>query len=128
MRKEQRVIESEIYAVEELDSTYRRLYEAAFEAAGRAYAPYSGFQVGAALLLANGEIVTGSNQENIAYPSGLCCRERWSEAAGCFTLWRLPAGDGRDGNAFRCSDTDPFVWSRVRDVVLWDQFSVTLLL
>ena len=72
MRKEQRVIESEIYAVEELDSTYRRLYEAAFEAAGRAYAPYSGFQVGAALLLANGEIVTGSNQENIAYPSGLC--------------------------------------------------------
>lgn len=72
MRKEQRMIESEIYAVEELDSTYRRLYEAAFEAAGRAYAPYSGFQVGAALLLANGEIVTGSNQENIAYPSGLC--------------------------------------------------------
>ena len=42
MRKEQRMIESEIYAVEELDSTYRRLYEAAFEAAGRAYAPYSG--------------------------------------------------------------------------------------
>lgn len=37
-----------------------------------AYAPYSGFFVGAALLLENGEIVKGSNQENAAYPSGLC--------------------------------------------------------
>lgn len=72
MRREKRVIESVVYAVDELESVYGRLYEAAFEAAGRAYAPYSGFQVGAAILLANGEIVTGSNQENIAYPSGLC--------------------------------------------------------
>ncbi|MDF2450407.1 MAG: cdd [Bacteroidota bacterium] len=37
-----------------------------------AYAPYSNFQVGAAVLLENGEIITGSNQENAAYPSGLC--------------------------------------------------------
>ncbi len=37
-----------------------------------AYAPYSGYQVGAALLLENGEIITGNNQENVAYPSGLC--------------------------------------------------------
>jgi len=37
-----------------------------------AYAPYSGFHVGAAVLLANGLIVTGNNQENSAYPSGLC--------------------------------------------------------
>jgi len=37
-----------------------------------AYAPYSGFNVGASLLLENGEIVNGNNQENIAYPSGLC--------------------------------------------------------
>ena len=37
-----------------------------------AYAPYSNFYVGAALLLENGEVVTGSNQENAAYPSGLC--------------------------------------------------------
>ena len=37
-----------------------------------AYAPYSGFCVGAAVLLDNGEVVTGSNQENAAYPSGLC--------------------------------------------------------
>ena len=37
-----------------------------------AYAPYSGFMVGAAVLLENGEIISGNNQENVAYPSGLC--------------------------------------------------------
>ena len=42
------------------------------EAARNAYAPYSGFRVGAAVLLGNGVIVTGNNQENAAYPSGLC--------------------------------------------------------
>lgn len=42
------------------------------EAAGRAYAPYSNYRVGAAVLLENGEIITGNNQENAAYPSGLC--------------------------------------------------------
>ena len=42
------------------------------EAARNAYAPYSGFRVGAAVLLENGVIVTGNNQENAAYPSGLC--------------------------------------------------------
>ncbi len=42
------------------------------EATLRSYAPYSHFRVGAALLLDNGEVVTGSNQENAAYPSGTC--------------------------------------------------------
>jgi cytidine deaminase len=42
------------------------------EAAINGYAPYSGFHVGAAVLLENGVIVTGNNQENAAYPSGLC--------------------------------------------------------
>lgn len=42
------------------------------EARAKAYAPYSKFQVGAALLLENGEIVLGNNQENAAYPSGMC--------------------------------------------------------
>jgi cytidine deaminase len=50
----------------------RALLKLAAEAARRAYAPYSNFSVGAALLLENGEIVTGNNQENAAYPSGLC--------------------------------------------------------
>jgi len=53
----------------------RQLEERALEVAQKAYAPYSRFHVGAAVLLANGEIVTGSNQENAAYPAG-CCAER----------------------------------------------------
>lgn len=44
----------------------------AIAARNNAYAPYSNFKVGAALLLDNNEIVIGSNQENAAYPSGLC--------------------------------------------------------
>ena len=63
----------EVYAVGELDNIYRQLYEAAFEASKKAYAPYSKFHVGAAVLLENGEILSGNNQENAAYPSGLCC-------------------------------------------------------
>ena len=54
----------------ELSSQDLQLEERALEAAQKAYAPYSHFQVGAAVLLANGAIVTGSNQENAAYPSG----------------------------------------------------------
>lgn len=48
------------------------LMEAAKEAVKNAYAPYSGFKVGAAVRLDDGRIVTGSNQENAAYPAGLC--------------------------------------------------------
>lgn len=48
------------------------LLDAARDAAHKAYAPYSRFRVGAAALLDNGEVVMGSNQENAAYPSGLC--------------------------------------------------------
>lgn len=49
-----------------------KLIDAAKKAVFNAYAPYSKFQVGAAVLLENGEIITGSNQENAAYPSGTC--------------------------------------------------------
>ena len=56
----------------ELSDIERELEQRAVSAATRAYAPYSHFLVGAAVLLANGEIVTGSNQENAAYPSGTC--------------------------------------------------------
>ncbi len=48
------------------------LVEKAYEVMKNAYAPYSKFKVGASIRLSNNEIVTGSNQENIAYPSGLC--------------------------------------------------------
>ncbi len=56
----------------ELEITHQLLFREASLAARKAYAPYSGFQVGAAVLLADGRIVTGNNQENAAYPSGLC--------------------------------------------------------
>lgn len=65
-------------AYEELDSATdltaaeRLAWEAARDATNHAYAPYSGFHVGAALLLADGTIFRGTNQENAAYPSGLC--------------------------------------------------------
>lgn len=56
----------------ELVQEDRELVEAALQAASGAYAPYSHFHVGAALRLESGVIVTGSNQENAAYPSGTC--------------------------------------------------------
>ena len=61
-----------IYTFDELTNEYQQLLEKAKEQVNNAYAPYSGFQVGAAVELENGEIFTGNNQENAAYPSGLC--------------------------------------------------------
>lgn len=61
-----------VYAYDELDNADRELIDNAREATQRSYAPYSHFSVGAAARLADGTIVCGSNQENAAYPSGLC--------------------------------------------------------
>ena len=61
-----------VYDWEELSSEDRQLVEAAKEATRTSYSPYSHFQVGAAALLANGVVFKGSNQENAAFPSGLC--------------------------------------------------------
>lgn len=58
--------------LQELPNDVVLLMEKAIEARDNAYAPYSNFYVGAALLLDNGEIITGNNQENASYPSGLC--------------------------------------------------------
>ena len=58
--------------ISELSNEDARLLEEAVKATQLAYAPYSQFNVGAAILLENGEIIKGSNQENTAYPSGLC--------------------------------------------------------
>lgn len=57
---------------DELPKSIASLMEKAKEARLKAYAPYSKFLVGASILLDNGEIITGSNQENASYPSGLC--------------------------------------------------------
>ncbi|MDD4418740.1 MAG: cytidine deaminase [Bacteroides graminisolvens] len=61
-----------VYKFEELTETDRTLLQAAMDATKRSYAPYSKFSVGAAARLNNDVIVTGTNQENAAYPSGLC--------------------------------------------------------
>ena len=65
-------IDIKIYDYEELSDADRTLMDEAIRATERSYAPYSHFSVGAAAYLANGTIVSGTNQENAAYPSGLC--------------------------------------------------------
>lgn len=59
-------------SVQELPNEIQNLMTQAVAVRKNAYAPYSKFRVGAALLLDNGKIILGSNQENAAYPSGLC--------------------------------------------------------
>lgn len=57
---------------EALSDDDRKLYNAALESRTKAYAPYSKFHVGCAMLLEDGQIIVANNQENAAYPSGLC--------------------------------------------------------
>lgn len=73
-RMKQIIIQSilTILSEKELSIQEKDLMHQAFEARSKAYAPYSKFTVGVALLLDNGVVVQGSNQENAAYPSGLC--------------------------------------------------------
>ncbi|MBK5210525.1 MAG: cytidine deaminase, partial [Flavobacteriaceae bacterium] len=59
-------------SIEELPTIVKGLMNKAIEAKQNAYAPYSKFKVGAAFLLEDGTIITGNNQENAAYPSGMC--------------------------------------------------------
>ena len=73
MRKRNIAFELLIFeSLQELSVADRELMKEAIKAREHAYSPYSKFNVGAALLLENGEVVTGSNQENASYPSGLC--------------------------------------------------------
>lgn len=67
---------------DELTEEQRAVVEIAKEQIKRSYCPYSGFCVGAGALLANGEIIRGCNQENAAYPSGLCAERVALFAAG----------------------------------------------
>lgn len=67
------------YGHDELAADDRALVDQALEATRRAYAPYSHFNVGAAIALDNGQVITGANQENAAFPSGTC-----AERSACF--------------------------------------------
>lgn len=79
MRKIDIVIPVEAVAYDELSNVDRQLVDLARKATLRSYAPYSHFCVGAAIKLSNGEIVTGANQENVAFPSGTC-----AERSACY--------------------------------------------
>ena len=70
--KEIKIAYQEFDSIDELEAKDRELAQAAVEATSQAYAPYSKFNVGAAVLFEDGAIVKGANQENAAYPSGLC--------------------------------------------------------
>lgn len=83
MEKEIKISFHVIPSYKDLDETEKKLFDAAKAVRENAYANYSNFLVGCALLLDNGEIVTGSNQENAAYPSGLCAERTtiyWTSA------------------------------------------------
>lgn len=73
-------------SADELPEAVQSLINQAKEAAEKAYAPYSQFKVGCAVLLANGTILTGSNHENAAYPAGIC-----AERAALSALDMTPA-------------------------------------
>jgi cytidine deaminase len=57
---------------DELSEQHRSLLQAAADIAATAYAPYSNYQVGCALLMENGQVICGSNQENASFPAGTC--------------------------------------------------------
>ena len=70
------------YQWDELTDEQREVLEMAKEQTKHSYCPYSGFHVGAAVKLANGTLIPGCNQENAAYPSGLCAERTALFAAG----------------------------------------------
>ena len=72
----------EYSSLEEMDPQDQEVVKAAIEAQKDSYAPYSNFNVGAAVRLEDGTIVKGANQENAAYPSGLCAERTAMFAAG----------------------------------------------
>lgn len=68
--------------MEDLTDAEQALVEEAIEGTNRSYAPYSQFHVGAALLLENGKTIIGCNQENAAYPAGICAERSAIFTAG----------------------------------------------
>ena len=70
--KEIKIAYQEFDSLSELEALDRDLVQASIEATSQSYAPYSNFNVGAAVLFEDGVIIKGANQENAAYPSGLC--------------------------------------------------------
>lgn len=83
MEKEIKINFEVIPSYQELNDIEKTLFDKAKSIREQAYATYSNFWVGCAILLENGEIITGNNQENAAYPSGLCAERTtifWASA------------------------------------------------
>lgn len=72
MNKELLIKYQEFSHYKELDDLTQLYIQKAYEVCNKAYAPYSQFRVGAIAILEDGTLVAGNNQENVAYPSGLC--------------------------------------------------------
>lgn len=104
--KEIKITYSEYSSIDELPAQDRLVAEAAINATASSYAPYSGFNVGAAVMLEDGEIITGSNQENAAYPSGLCAERTAMFYAGAHrpdkAMVKIAIAGGQNG--VLCSD------------------------
>ena len=80
MQNKQLLINYDVYqSAGDLPQEWSSLLQQAIGATSRSYSPFSNFSVGAAILLDNGETVCGSNQENAAFPSGLC-----AERTACY--------------------------------------------
>ncbi|MFA5574190.1 MAG: cytidine deaminase [Brumimicrobium sp.] len=72
MKKEFKYTYEYYESIKELSEEQQKIIKASEDARSTSYSPYSNFKVGAAILLEDGTIIKGSNQENKAYPSGLC--------------------------------------------------------
>ncbi len=81
MNKKINISFQEFQSLQELPNSIQDVFNRAFKAREVAYAPYSNFKVGAALLLENQEIIVGSNQENASYPVGICAERVGLSAA-----------------------------------------------
>lgn len=88
-------------SIHELSEEDQSLIQLAFEQTGKSYAPYSNFYVGAALRMGDGEIFTGNNQENAAYPMCLC-----GERVALYNAGNARPGDEIDVIAIVVSNAD----------------------
>ena len=127
-----------VYQYDELNEGDRSLIKTAMEATARSYSPYSHFSVGAAALLGNGTVVTGTNQEKCGLSVGALCRTYYpilcqlpiSRPTGCHSchcgtngkglhrpsdssLRCLPASDSGNGKALQTTHPHPIIWQRM---------------
>lgn len=110
MRIKKLETEIRVCTYEELPEGDRELVDAAKEMTGTSYAPYSHFHVGAAIRMDDGSIIRGSNQENAAYPSGICAERTAAYQASALKpgmAMRKIAIAAASGGAFQRSPISP---------------------